>query len=389
MSKKNKNAPVVEEQGSVAVKQPKKKKKKGGLFGRIVRRFFLLLLTLIVLLVVDLCLVLNLIFNGPSQAACEVLTMSLTEASATKWVPGLFMGDERVEEIRASVNIELPDDFTDVSQVIINTDSAISGVSDEWANHPDGIRIESYAGNTFNAHIMVVRDPSRVYMGVSAEKFSTNIPGKRLTEAMESTPDAIAAVNAGAFYDDGTSSPIVGSVPAGLVFSGGRKCWDDYHGLVPQKGFAGFNQDNILIVAKSMTASEAEAQGIRDGCEFGPVLIMNGEINMDAYNTNSGYNPRTAIGQRSDGTVIFVCIDGRQANSLGGTYKDVIDIMIEYGAVNACNMDGGSSSVMLYRDTYGLYGEAGQVQMINNYSLLQSQPRRMPNYWMVSATGKE
>ena len=116
---------------------------------------------------------------------------------------------------------------------------------------------------------------------------------------------------------------------------------------------------------------------------------MNGEINMDAYNTNSGYNPRTAIGQRSDGTVIFVCIDGRQANSLGGTYRDVIDIMIEYGAVNACNMDGGSSSVMLYRDTYGLFGEAGQVQMINNYSLLQSQPRRMPNYWMVSATGKE
>ena len=64
---------------------------------------------------------------------------------------------------------------------------------------------------------------------------------------------------------------------------------------------------------------------------------------------------------------------------------DIIDIMVEYGAVNACNMDGGSSSVMLYRDTYGRYGEAGQVQMVNNYSLLQSQPRRMPNYWLVRA----
>lgn len=388
MSKKNKNVPAPEQE-NVTAKQSKKKKKKGGLFGRIVRRFFLLLFTVILLLVADLCLVMNLVFNGPSEAACEVLTMSLTEASATKWVPGVFMGDERVEAIRASVNIELPDDVTDTSQVVINNDFSLGGSGDEWANYPDGIRIESYAGNTFNAHIMVVRDPSRVYMGTSAEKFSTNIPGKRITEAMDSTPDAIAAVNAGAFYDDGTSSPIVGSVPAGVVFAGGSLVWDAYHGLVPQKGFAGFNQDNILIVAKSMTAAEAEAQGIRDGCEFGPVLIMNGEINMDAYNTNSGYNPRTAIGQRSDGTVIFVCIDGRQANSLGGTYKDVIDIMIEYGAVNACNMDGGSSSVMLYRDTYGLYGEAGQVQMINNYSLLQSQPRRMPNYWMVSATGKE
>ena len=108
MSKKNKNAPVVEEQGSVAVKQPKKKTKKGGLFGRIVRRFFLLLLTLIVLLVVDLCLVLNLIFNGPSPAMQERLTMSLIEASATKWVPALFIGEERVAEIRTPVdNAEL------------------------------------------------------------------------------------------------------------------------------------------------------------------------------------------------------------------------------------------------------------------------------------------
>ena len=388
MSKKNKNAPVTEQE-ALPEKQTKKKKKKGGVIGRIIRRFFLLLFTLIFLLVADLCLVMNLVFNGPSQAACEVLTMSLTEASATKWVPGVFMDDERVEEIRASVNIELPDSVTDTSQIVINMESSMGGTSDEWANYPDGIRIERYSGKTFNAHIMIVRDPSRVYMGTSAEKFSTSVPGKRITEAMDATPDAIAAINAGAFYDDGTSSPVVGSVPAGLVFAGGSLRWDAYHGLVPQKGFAGFNKDNILIVAKSMTAAEAEAQEIRDGCEFGPVLIMNGEINMEAYNNNSGYNPRTAIGQRSDGTVIFVCIDGRQASSMGGLYKDVIDIMIEYGAVNACNMDGGSSSVMLYRDTYGLFGEAGQVQMINNYSLLQSQPRRMPNYWMVSATGKE
>ena len=46
-------------------------------------------------------------------------------------------------------------------------------------------------------------------------------------------------------------------------------------------------------------------------------------------------------------------------------------------------MDGGSSSVMMYRDTLGKLGTAGEVSMINNYSLLQSQPRKMPNFWMV------
>ena len=116
---------------------------------------------------------------------------------------------------------------------------------------------------------------------------------------------------------------------------------------------------------------------------------MNGEINMEAYNKISGLNPRTAIGQRADGAVIFVCLDGRQASSMGGEYKDVIDIMVEYGAINACNMDGGSSTVMMYRDTYGRYGEAGQVQIMNSYSLLQSEPRKMPDFWMVRPAGEE
>lgn len=392
MSKKNRTPELgVEENANVAVKQPKKKKKKkgSGLLGRIIRRFFLLLFTAVILVVAALVLVMNLIFNGPSPAARDILTMSLTEASATKWVPGVFMDEELVEEIRAGVKADLPDDITDTSKVVIKTNTAISGEDDEWANYPDGVYIEHYDGDTYNAHIMVVRDPTQVFMGTSAEKFSTSIPGKRMTEAMaEADESIIAAINAGAFYDDGTANSIVGSVPAGLVYSGGEKVWDAYHGLVPQKGFAGFTDDNILVVAKSMTAAEAEELNIRDGCEFGPVLIMNGEVNMEAY-TGSGWNPRTAIGQRADGAVIFVCAEGRQIGSVGATYADITDIMLEYGAVNACNMDGGSSTTMLYRDTQGLMGEAGTVQMITSYSLLQSQTRRMPNYWMVRTASEE
>ena len=135
-----------------------------------------------------------------------------------------------------------------------------------------------------------------------------------------------------------------------------------------------------------MTAEKAMERNIRDGCCFGPVLIMNGEVSMEAYNSASGYNPRTAIGQRADGAVLFLCIDGRQAGSLGGTYADIINIMLEYGAVNACNLDGGSSSVMFYRDTYGLYGEPGAVKMMNSYSVIQSQPRLMPNFWMAGGS---
>ena len=383
MKKKNVN-PEIPEESVAPVKQPKKKKKKGsGFFGRLIRRFFLLLFTIVILACVALVLVMNMIFNGPSQAAQEVLTMSLIEASATKWVPALFIGEERVAEIQTSQGPELTEVVTDTTKVVIQKGSALSATNDEWAKYPDGIRIERVSGDTYNAHIMIIRDPSTVYMGTSTENYSTAIPGKRITEIMAENPNVVAAINAGAFFDDGSASSKVGSYPLGLVMSEGRCAWTS--GKQPGlEGFAGFNTDNILVVSKTnLSQSEAEKLNIRDGCCFGPALIINGEQNMEAFNNNSGWNPRTAIGQRADGAVIFVCIDGRQVSSPGGTYADIINIMVEYGAVNACNLDGGSSSVMMYRDVNGQMGPAGEVSMINNYSLLQSEPRRMPNFWLV------
>ena len=385
MSKKNVNPVPGADSG--AAMPPKKKKKKGsGLLGRIIRRFFLVLFTVVILVLAALVLVMNLVFNGPSPAARDKLTMTLIEASATKWVPALFIGEDTVAEIRESVSDSgLDEDVTDTTKVIIQANNVITGNSNEWDSYPDGVRIERRSGDTYNAHIMIVRNPAQVYMGTSTEKFSTAIPGKRITEVMAENPDVIAAINAGAFNDDGTASSYVGSTPLGLVMSNGNCVWTS--GKQPGlEGFAGFNEDNILVVSKTnLSQSEAENLKIRDGCCFGPVLIVNGEVNLEAYNNKSGFNPRTAIGQRADGAVIFVCIDGRQAGSMGGTYADVIDIVHEYGAVNACNMDGGSSSVMMYRDTYGKLGTAGETVMVNNYSLLQSQPRRMPNFWMVRA----
>ena len=369
-------------------KKNKKKKKGSGIVGRIIRRFFLVLFTIVLLVLIALILAANVIFKGPSPAMRSILTMSLLEPSATKWIPGLFLEEDVLNDIRNPKSDVMAESTTNTDLITINKDSILSGTNDEWANHPDGVYIERLSGATYNAHVMVVRDPSKVFMGRSSKTYSTTIPGKRLNEVMAEADDTIiAAINAGAFNDDGTAGSHVGSVPAGIVFSEGEFICNANRGNIPIAetggGFVGFNDDDILVVAKSMTEAEAEALNIRDGCEFGPPLIINGEVNQEAYNKASGLNPRTAIGQRDDGAVIFVCIDGRQAGSPGGTYRDVTDIMIEYGAVNACNLDGGSSSIMMYRDMHGLFGDPGLVQTINSYSVLQSQPRRMPNYCLV------
>lgn len=366
------------------------RKKPGIQWGKLLlcllRRTLLVIFTAVVLAFVAVVMVCNLIFNGPSETARNRLTMSMLESSGMKWCPALFIGEDTVEDIQRTQEFELPDEQSDVSQIKIDLSGSLAGSGDEWKDYPDGIRIETVQGDTYTAHVMIIRDPSKVYMATSSDKFSRDVPGTRITNEIE-TEGAIAAINAGAFFDNGTAGKEVGSTPEGLVIAGGEVVWNS--GSAPEEGFAGFNQDNILVVAKTMTAKKAKELGIRDGCCFGPVLIMNGEVNEEAYNTNSGLNPRTAIGQRADGAVIFLCIDGRQMGSLGGTYGDIINIMVEYGAVNACNLDGGSSSVMLYRDNYGRYGEAGKVQMINSYSLLQQEPRRMPTFFMVAPGSEE
>ena len=378
-------------QRGTARRRKKRQNKAKAMTLMILRRFCLMFFSILLLLVIGLSLILNLIFNGPAPAARDVLTMSLLEASATKWVPALFLGQETVDSIRYEGN-----DFPDITMMetgsdgpIIDPNGSMSDPTGEFEKYPDGLYIEEVKGETYNAYVMVIQDPSKVYMATSSTPFSKSKPGLRINEAI-AKEGAIAAINAGAFFDNGTASTEVGSVPEGLVIAGGEVLWKT--GQAPENGFVGFTFDNKMIVDHSMTAKRAQELNIRDGCCFGPALIINGNINLEAYNSASGLNPRTAIGQRSDGAVIFVCIDGRQAGSLGGKYADIIDIMIGYGAVNACNLDGGSSTVMLYEDQYGRYdndtdrqrfGNDGEYVMINNYSLLQEQPRRMPTFFMV------
>ena len=127
MSKKNRNPETpIDETANVPAKQPKKKKKGGGFLGRLIRRFFLVVFTVVILAAAALLLVMNMVFNGPSPAAQEVLTMSLIEASATKWVPALFIGEERVAEIRKSVQQELPQDVSSSTKVVIQKANAFS-----------------------------------------------------------------------------------------------------------------------------------------------------------------------------------------------------------------------------------------------------------------------
>ena len=285
---------------------------------------------------------------------------------------------EPVQDAPSTTTPTAPTQPTTVS----TTPTEEATLNDAWADFPDGIQIDTYTGQTFTAHVMLVRDPSKVYLATSSDSLSLDTPGIGIDKAIEQEK-AIAAVNAGVFYDDGTGSLTVGSVPCGLVLANEHVVWNSLQAHIYEDGFVGFNKDNILIVGNSITAEEAANWEIRDGYEGGPVLMINGRPNLSVYDTPSGYAPRTAIGQREDGTVIFISADGRTPQSLGATYADLIDIMTEYNAVNACAINHGSACNMLYRDAEGRYGEKGAVQMLNQWPTGMTTIRRAPTFWMV------
>ncbi|MBQ3170207.1 MAG: phosphodiester glycosidase family protein, partial [Clostridia bacterium] len=136
------------------------------------------------------------------------------------------------------------------------------------------------------------------------------------------------------------------------------------------KMVVGFDHNDILHVGEFSDAKAKEI-GLRDAVAFGPALVINGQPSV-VSGKGSGLNPRSAIGQRADGAVLLLCIDGRQANSLGASYEDLIEIMLDYGAVNACNLDGGSSTAMFYNG-----------QQIND-GLTISGSRALPTAWIVN-----
>ena len=130
----------------------------------------------------------------------------------------------------------------------------------------------------------------------------------------------------------------------------------------------GFTEDDILqiIDLEGMSSSDVEKlvreKKIRDAVTFQEEssdknnhfvqLIINGE-ERQLTGQGSGLNPRTAIGQRADGAVLMLVTDGRGSSGhLGASASDLIGIMKEYGAVNAANLDGGSSSCMYYKGEY-------------------------------------
>lgn len=359
-------------------------------FLKIVGGFFLYLITTLAVLFVGLYGGLKIAVDGPSDHFRQIFITSLMESSAGPIAARMVLTDDQINEILANNTTIEFDQITDPALVSVMREeaeaaaaaAAQAGIEAETNLDPDGdgIEIHEISGPMYHGMMMIVYDPSRVICA-TIDNYTHSGAGMTLQQLIEKY-GAVAGINGGQYEDE--SGLGIGGWPVGVVMSQGVLRADNvdeyYEAGTDENGdpiyqtrtslpTVGFTQDDILVVG-TFGGGYAESIGLRDAVSFGPALIVNG-VAANYSGVGGGLNPRTAIGQRADGAVLMLCIEGRRSTSMGATMADLIDIMVEYGAVNAFNLDGGMSSSMVYN------GE----EIVDNANIRGD--RAIPTAWVV------
>jgi exopolysaccharide biosynthesis protein len=277
-------------------------------------------------------------YYGPFKNVRTTVVGAAMTTLRSQWIATLFLSDEKIKQIMSEQTVE-----TIVQDTL---DKENSGVKVENKND-NSIERYDIKGKKFKGYILVINDPTRIKVGYSSKL------GKEgeLTSEIAKNNNAIAAVNGGGFTDKAAGSlwTGTGANPAGIIMSNGKTVYNDIKNEDEKRDVVALTKSGKLLVGPH-TIKDMKEAGATEAVSFGPAMIVNGKKTINTGNGGWGIAPRTAIAQRKDGAIILLVIDGRQGNSLGATLREAQDVLYEYGAYNATNLDGGSSSTLFYDD---------------------------------------
>ncbi len=310
---------------------------------------------------------------GPWAFFRETLITTAMTTLNHQYLATWFYDDETIRKVLEKNKIISTNEITDTSDILIkNYDK---NIYQNYANKYEKAILKRTSEEnlykvieireaTYKGFLVAVYDPSKVTI---AHSKYLGQQGELITDIAKNN-DAVVAINGGGFYDPDWKSQ--GGIPVGLTVKDGEIIYkfenNDRGNLI------GLTEDNKLILG-NMGISEIKKNKIRDAIQFGPFLIINGQKSKIYGNGGWGYGPRTVIGQRKDGIILMLVIDGRRATSIGASIKDVQDIMYNYGAYNAANLDGGSSTTLVVNNKV----------MNNPVAATPSGMRRIPNAFIV------
>jgi exopolysaccharide biosynthesis protein len=290
------------------------------------------------------------VMYGPWSGFREWLITTAMTTMHHQYFATWFFDPDVITETLEKNKVELRDDTTDTSLVDTTTDTQVTEYASEYERQilerdpkNNDYKIIPLKDKNFTGYMVAVYEPKRLKVAVTSK---LGVTGEYVTKMAEDH-DALIAINGGGFVDNASYSGN-GETPMGLSIVDGdvvgpnaKPYW---------AGLIGFDDDDKLVLG-NLTTAQAQAQGIRDALTFGPFLLINGEPSDIKGDGGWGNAPRTAIGQRADGIVLLMVVEGRKAGQIGATIREELEIMQLYGAVNAANLDGGTSSVLVVGTT--------------------------------------
>jgi exopolysaccharide biosynthesis protein len=279
---------------------------------------------------------------GPYENTRKVFVSTLLETRHAYLITD-FISQENINKI-LGVKKEVEEPKEQVTQ---DTATDLNKINVKYTSGNDVSRYDIHT-DKYTGYVLEIKNPLAVKVAIT--KYVGKIGQK--TSEMAEEHNAIAAINGGSFVDqssDGTLYAGTGAEPGGFVISQGKL-------IYPKTSINKNNIENVIAFTKKgqlivgdHTLEEMQNLGVQEAmCFRRPNIIINGNPQIKDKNSD-GLNPRTAVGQKEDGTVIFLVIDGRKITSPGASLYDVQQIMLERGAINAGALDGGYSSTMYYR----------------------------------------
>ncbi len=279
------------------------------------------------------------VFYGPFINVKKTVVGALMTSGAHQYIAKWFLSDAEINNLVGTATAN--------SQVTQATQKVnLNAITIAHKNDTGIVRYDvSSTNGKFKGYMLLIKDPTRVKVGVSK---SMGVEGE-LTSQIAKDNNAVAAINAGGFVDTSTNGTTTytgtGGIPAGILISNGNVISNNDGNLDKKVTTMGITNAGKLLVG-NYSVNDLESLNVTQAVSFMPILVLNGHAVK--ITEDGGIAPRTAIGQTADGSILLLVIDGRQLSSLGATYQDVQNIMLQYGAVNAINLDGGSSSTMYY-----------------------------------------
>lgn len=316
----------------------RKKVKKNNIAKRI-------LLTLLILFIIGASS-LGILLYGPYNGFRDWLITSAMTTMTHQWIAYLFYDEDTINAVMESNRVDEVQEDTDTNAIVVGVQAEEEKTYEneyerailEKKNPSDTYKIIEIEGKGYSGYLAAIYDPSKVKTMVTSKIGTT---GQYLT-TMAKNNKAVVAINGGGFDDPNYSSNAAN--PLGITYSRGKLVTSYYY--AGAGGIIGFDTSDKLVLSSKCTEQSAKSLKIRDAVTCGPFLIVNGKKSGVVGNGGWGTAPRTAIGQRKDGIVLFLVVDGRTVKRPGADMDDLIEIMQNYGAYNAANLDGGTSTAM-------------------------------------------